>query len=106
MRLRDLANGGDGFQSMRMMRLAISSWGIGLLFAGLITYTYSSHQPLSVIVSIPLLFPAGMLYPEHYDLLFKALMVFFGSIFYGFWILIFALFVREIDRATRNKNEP
>jgi hypothetical protein len=71
--------------------------------AGLITYGYSPHDPLSAVVSIPLLFPASMIYPEHYDWLFNALMVLFGSLFYGFVILLFAAFIREVIAQTRTK---
>ena len=78
------------------MRLILISWCAGLLVGGLITYTYNPHNPFSVIVSIPLLFPAGTIYPEHYDWLFNSLMVLFGSLFYGFVILFFAVISREI----------
>ena len=72
-----------------------------MLVAGLITYSYSPHDPFSVLVSIPLLFPASAIYPEHYDWLFNSLMVLFGSLFYGVVILVFAALIRELIYQSR-----
>jgi len=80
------------------MRLIILSACSGLLVAALITFTYSGHDSFSVLVSAPLVVAAGTVYPGHDDWIFATLMITFGSLLYGFFILLFAVFVREIIR--------
>jgi len=82
------------------MRLVILSWCVGLLVSGLITLTYAPHNSFSMLLALPLIIPAGMLYPGEDDWLFYALMILFGSLVYGFVILVFAKFIKEFVRRT------
>jgi len=82
------------------MRLVILSWCVGLLVSGLITLTYTPHNSISMF-SLPLIIPAGMLYPGEDDWIFYTLMTLCGSLVYGFVILVFAKFIREFNRRGR-----